>query len=97
MNDSQIDEILQKIIDLLWAGHNNIVVPAENLEKIRKVVADAYNLGRLAQGKIDFANDQLTLRVVDDKGRVALVPPKFHWMDDKGVIRDIKEIFPRGT
>lgn len=97
MTDQQVDAILQKIIDLLWAGHNNIVVSAENLEKIRKIVLDAYNLGRLDQGKIDFANDQLTLRVVDDKGRIALVPPKFYWMDDKGVIRDIKEIFPRGT
>lgn len=97
LTNLQVDAILQKIIDLLWAGHNNIVVPTENLEKIRKVVLDAYNLGRLAQGKLDFANDQLTLRVVDGEGRVALAPPKFHWMDDTGRIRDIKEMFPRGT
>lgn len=97
MTSQQVDEILQKIIDLLWAGHNNIVVPTENLEKIRKVVLDAYNLGRLAQGKLDFANDQMTLRVIDDKGGVALVPPQFHFMDDTGRIRDIKEMFPSGT
>lgn len=88
MDNKQIDETIEQ---------NNIVVSAENLEKIRKIFLDAYNLGRLAQGKIDFANERMTLRVVDDKGRVALVPTKFHWMDDRGAIRDIKEIFPRGT
>jgi hypothetical protein len=97
MTDQQVDTILQKMIDLLWAGHNNIVVPKENEVLLRNMIKSIYQIGRLDQGKIDFANDQLTLRVVDDKGRVALVPPKYHFMDDSGRIRDIKEIFPRGT
>jgi|JI10StandDraft_1071094.scaffolds.fasta_scaffold1502406_3 hypothetical protein len=95
--NNNLKQILHQIIDLLSAGPNNIFIPDENEEEILKILKGIYDMGRLDQGKIDFATERITLRVVDDKGRVALVPPPFHFMDDRGAIRDIKEIFPRGT